>query len=154
MRQAPASQASYDQTPSADADPREIEAWALLKSARQLDDASRAPENPDELRNCLRQNQLLWTIFQSAVAGDDSPLPLKVRETVLNLSLIVDKHTFSCLADLDPEKVPALVEINRNVALGLMGQPGEGFEQPATAHNRQSNENEIPTTPVSLDVDC
>lgn len=151
MRQSPASRTSYDQTPSADADPREIEAWALLKSARQLDEASRDLENPDNLRDCLRQNQLLWTIFQSAVAGDDSPLPREVRETVLQLSLIVDKHTFSCLADLDPKKVPALVEINRNVALGLMGQPGDGSEKLTP---KQSNENEIPTTPVSLDVDC
>lgn len=124
---------AYDQqAPSEDSDPREIEAWALMKSARRLDEARRDPTNKDELRESLRFNQILWTIFQTAVTEPDCPLPREVRENVLKLSVLVDKRTFSCLGDLDVDKMDFLIDLNRNVALGLMEKP-ENPEAPGAA---------------------
>ena len=113
---------AYDRTPSDDSDPREIEAWALMKSARRLEEARRHPGDEDELRESLRLNQILWTIFQAGVAEPDCRLPRKVRENVLKLSVLVDKRTFSCLGDLDVDKMGVLIDLNRNLALGLMGK--------------------------------
>ncbi|PHS78761.1 MAG: hypothetical protein COB59_05470 [Rhodospirillaceae bacterium] len=113
----------YDQTPSHNADPREIESWALLKSALQLENACRNTENSNELRECLRQNQVLWTIFQASVAAEDCVLPADLRENILRLSVFVDGRTFSCLGDLEPKNVQALIDLNRNVAMGLKVNP-------------------------------
>lgn len=119
----------YDKTPSMDADPREIEAWALMKSARQLDNACRDLDNPDLLRDSLRQNQVLWTIFQASVTAEDCMLPPDLRENVLRLSVFIDGRTYTCLGDLDPKNVQALIDINRNVALGLQTNPNEAQDE-------------------------
>lgn len=125
----------YERPPSAASDPREIEAWALMRSARRLEEARRDPGDEDELRESLRFNHILWTIFQTAVAEPDCQLPREVRENVLKLSVLVDKRTFSCLGDLeDVDKLGFLIDLNRNLALGLMGR-GEppGAAAPTTA---------------------
>lgn len=139
----------YDKAPPPDADPREIEAWALLKAARRLDRARTDPENAQEIRDSLRQNQMLWTIFQTAVAAADCPLPRDVRESILNLSVFVDKRTYSCLSDLDPGKIPALVGINRNIAMGLMER---GADAPAATPKSQAPETtaEQPKKPATF----
>ncbi len=111
---------AYDRPPPADSDPREIEAWGLMRSARRLESARRNPGDENELRESLRFNQVLWTIFQTAVAEPECRLPQEVRENVLKLSLLVDRQTFSCLGDLDVDKLGLLIDLNRNLALGLM----------------------------------
>ncbi len=114
---------SYSQTPAA-SDPRAVEAWALMKSADRLENARREKDD-DELRESLRINQILWTIIQTSAAEQETELPPDVRDNILNLSLIVDRKTFDCLGDLDREKLPFLIDLNRNIAMGLMGMPGD-----------------------------
>ena len=123
----------YNQPPASD-NPREIEAWALMKSANRLDKARLDTEDDLGFRESLRINQLLWTIFQDSVARPDTELPDEVRDNILRLSLFVDKRTYQCLGDLDREKVQLLIDLNRNIALGLMGMPGDGV-QPAPAES-------------------
>lgn len=116
------SMSSYEQRPTGH-DPREVESWALMRSARLMEEACRA-ESVDDLREALRRNQILWTIFQTDVAAPDSPLPVEIRQNVLTLSRFVDQATFARLADLDFSQVAILVDINRNLATGLMAKPG------------------------------
>ena len=80
--------------PPASNDPREIESWALMKSAARLDHARLNEEDDDEFRESLRVNQLLWTIFQDSVARPDTELPPEVRDNILRLSIFVDKRTY------------------------------------------------------------
>lgn len=47
-------------------------------------------------------------------------LPEDVRQNMLTLCKFVDKHTVEALKDPSPEKVFALVEINRNIASGML----------------------------------
>ena len=114
---------AYDRRPSPD-DPRQVEAWGLLKAAERLDSARRDPNDDDELRESLRINQVLWTIIQSAVSAPDTELPPELRDNILTLSILVDEQTYACLGDLDREKVSFLVEVNRHLAMGLMENPG------------------------------
>lgn len=112
-------------------DPRAVEAWGLMQAAQRLDDARRDPGNEEVLRESLRKNQLLWTILQSAVGDRETPLSDEVRNNILSLSYMVDRKTFDCLGDLDGEKVDFLVDLNRNIAMGLMGHPEpEGARTP------------------------
>ena len=122
---------SYNPAPVSN-DPREIEAWALMKSADRLENARREIDD-HEVRESLRINQILWTIIQTAVAGTETELPPDVRDNILRLSIIVDNKTYDCLGDLDREKLPFLIDLNRNIALGLMGMPGEGATEPPVA---------------------
>jgi len=48
-------------------------------------------------------------------------LPWNVRQDILNLSLFVDKRIFEIMAFPAPEKLTALIKINRNLAAGLRG---------------------------------
>lgn len=114
---------AYDRRPSPD-DPRQVEAWGLMKAAERLDNARRDPNDDDELRESLRINQILWTIIQSGVSAPDNELPPEVRDNILKLSALVDQRTYACLGDLDREKVSFLVDVNRHLAMGLMGYPG------------------------------
>ena len=111
--------AAYEQIPSVD-DPRRVEAWGLMKAAAGLEDACNNPEDDDALREALRLNQVLWTIIQTAVLEEDCPLPQELRENIITLSIIVDRTTFSCLGDLDHDKVPFLINLNRQLAMGLL----------------------------------
>jgi len=135
----------YNQPPASD-NPREIEAWALMKSANRLDKARRDSDDDVGFRESLRINQLLWTIFQDSVARPDTELPAEVRDNILRLSVFVDKRTYQCLGDLDRQKSQMLIDLNRNIALGLMGMPGDGAEPaktepaPAVSHGEISKD--------------
>lgn len=109
---------SYDATPH-EGGPREIEAWALLKSANALADAKQDPSNTEGLRVALRTNLVLWTIFQAAVMEKDSPLPEDVRKNIYTLAAHVDRFTFQRFADMKVDELDFLIDMNRNIASGL-----------------------------------
>lgn len=99
--------------------PRATEAWALTESGRRL--ALAAREGRDAMRDALRLNWRLWTIFQAdlTAALEGQPEVGDVTLNMLTLCQFVDKHTVSALADPTPEKIQVLVDINRNIAAGL-----------------------------------
>lgn len=101
---------------------RELEATALFKSARQLEAVQRSWDAPDRgarLDDALQYNIRLWTFFQSELAETDHPMPLELRRSLLELSKFVDKRTFEVMAFPDPAKLQVLININRQIAMGL-----------------------------------
>ena len=104
---------------------RDLEAHVLTQTALKIAEGLRKWQeggaSMEDLIEALRNNQRLWTIFQSELANADNPLPLKIKEDLLNLSLFVDKRTFEMLANLEPAKVKILIDINMNIAAGLRG---------------------------------
>jgi len=104
---------------------REIEASALARSASILAECRdnwEAPDREEMLRAALRRNQMLWSIFQAELSDPDNPLPKELKESILNLSLFVDKRTIDIMAFPSPEKLDAIIDINLNLAAGLRGQ--------------------------------
>lgn len=56
----------------------------------------------------------------------DNPLPQKLREDILNLSLFIDKRLFEVLAFPNaPERLTIVIDINFNIAAGLRTKPPE-----------------------------
>lgn len=98
--------------------PARTEAWALLEAARELHQARTAPI--DVLRGALRRNWRLWTIFQANLVDPECQVPTEVRANLLGLSNFIDRHTAELLARPDPVKVDVLVNINRQIAEGLL----------------------------------
>ena len=99
---------------------RDTEAQALLEAARRLDAAAGNEQDHDGYRTALRLNWRLWTIIQADVAADGSPLPDDIRQNILSLSVFIDKHTVGALAEPHGRKLRVLIDINRNIAAGLM----------------------------------
>ena len=101
--------------------PRQTEARALLEAARMMD-AAIATDDMDEYRAALRLNWRLWTIIQADVTAPECELPTEIRENIISLSVFIDKHTVGALAERSGAKLRVLIDINRNIASGLMGQ--------------------------------
>ena len=114
----------YMSRPSGD-DPRSTEAWALGEASRRLALAAKMSDGGEALREALRLNARLWSIFQAALSEPDCPLPKDVRDNVLALSVMIDRHTMARLGDLDGSKVGPILDINRAIAEGLSARPAQ-----------------------------
>ena len=108
---------------SAAANPREIEAQALLKAARQLQDVQTNWDGPDmRMQKALMFNRQLWTIFLSAAESNDNPQSMEIRQNIANLAAFVMKQTIEMQLTPDPAKLKSLIDINCNIAAGLAGR--------------------------------
>lgn len=117
---------AYDTAAKTTTSSRQLEASILFKAARQLQACKNdwdAPDTATRLPEALRYNQRLWTVFQTALTRPDHPLDAQMRLNLLTISAFVDRRTFELLARPDPEKVQALIDINRNLATGLSTSP-------------------------------
>lgn len=101
---------------------RELEAAALFKAARMMEGCQQeweAADRPSRLQTALRANSKLWSLIQAELGRPDHALGHQLRLNLLQLSRFIDMRTLEVLADPGPEKLQALIDINRNVAAGL-----------------------------------
>ncbi len=102
---------------------RELEANLLLKAAARLqavrDDWD---EKQAELDHALLYNRKLWSIFLVSVTREDNPLPALIRQNVANLGMFVMNQTVALAAEPKREKLGTLININRELAAGLLGR--------------------------------
>ena len=119
----------YEQQSKEFLSPRELEASVLTKAGlklRQCQESWNTAEKNTLLDEAVRYNQKVWSFFQSELSMPDNPLPKKLREDILNLSLFVDKRLFEVLAfPNDPDKLNIVIDINFNIAAGLRAKPPE-----------------------------
>jgi flagellar biosynthesis activator protein FlaF len=114
---------AYARTSQTTASPREIEAQALLKAARQLQEVQANWTGPDKnMHDALLFNRRLWSIFMSAADSDTNQQPLEVRQNIANIGVFVMKQTVDMQINPDPAKLKPLIDINCNLAAGLSGR--------------------------------
>ena len=114
---------AYARTSQTTSSPREIEAQALLKAARQLQDVQTNWKGPGrDMENALLFNRRLWSIFMSAASADENPQPLEVRQNIANIGVFVMKQTVEMQIDPDPAKLKPLIDIHCNLSAGLSGR--------------------------------
>lgn len=102
---------------------RELEASILTQAALKLkhcQDNWDADDRDQKLMAALEYNQQVWSILQSELIKADNPLPDHIRRNLLNLSAFVDKRIFETMAFPSPEKLTIVIDINRNIAAGLL----------------------------------
>ncbi len=117
---------AYSRVHKIGGNPRATEARAFMEAARRLSEAQKiVDDEPETYRAALRLNWRLWTIIQTDVSGPDNPLPADLKANVISLSIFVDKHTLSALGEPAASKLDVLININRNLAAGLMTNPDE-----------------------------
>ncbi len=102
---------------------RETEAQAFMKAAELMENAKRAPEDDEKFNEALRFNHLLWTIIQADLTEPANELPNQLKANIMSLSLFVDKQVSTALAEGNRAILDGLIEINRNLAVGLRSGP-------------------------------
>ena len=108
--------------------PRELEASLLLQAAARLqsvrdtwgDDFSGAVKA--RLDEALLYNRKLWSVFLSEMTDANNPMPRELRQNVANIGLFVLNHTVSVMSNPRPEQLGSLININREIAAGLLGR--------------------------------
>ena len=106
--------------------PHYTEAWALIEAARRMADVIK-DGIPDDIkkrnvvRDAIRLNWRLWTIFQAELTTTENPqISDEIRQNMLTLCKFVDQHTVTTLGTPTPEAIITLIDINRNIASGLL----------------------------------
>ena len=115
---------TYARTAQTTRSGKDLEAFVLKKAALRLqmvrDDFER---NRSQLDDALSNNRKLWVYLVSAVTEASSPLPLEIRNNIVNLGLFIFNRTIELTTDPRPEALDVLISINRNIAEGLEGSP-------------------------------
>ncbi len=107
---------------------RELEAAVLTKAAQKLTVCQNnweASDREENMKEALRYNQQVWTVFQTELSNPENPLPKKLKEDLLSLSAFIDKRIFEIMSFPAPEKLTAIININLNIAAGLSGSPAQ-----------------------------
>src|SRR3954470_11231871 len=114
---------AYARTSHTTSSPREIEAQALLKAARQLQEVQTNWTGPGkDMENALLFNRRLWSIFMSAAQAEENQQPIEVRQNIANIGVFVMNQTVDMQMNPDPAKLKSLIDINCNLAAGLSGK--------------------------------
>jgi flagellar protein FlaF len=115
--------AAYQQTTQKTATPRELEATLLLKAAARLQAVKDdwGDTKPLSLDEALSYNRRLWTVLATSVTSNDNPMPAEIKQNLGSLGAFILKHTLDVMTHPSPERLTTLIQINRNIALGLRG---------------------------------
>lgn len=114
---------AYETVNKATMSGREIEAAVLNRAALKLKECQNnwnADDRDERLEAALHFNQQIWTIFQGELVKADNPLPKQIRQNLLALGAYIDKRIFEIMAFPSPEKLDIVIDINRNIAAGLI----------------------------------
>jgi flagellar protein FlaF len=107
--------------------PRELEATLLLQAAARLQAGQETwGDMPGgvkaKLDDALLYNRKLWSVFVSDMADANHPMPRELRQNFVNIGLFVMNHTVSVMSNPRPERLGSLININREIAAGLLGR--------------------------------
>ena len=121
---------TYEHRRAKGGNPRETEGRALLESARRMAEAQNKPEDKLGLSKVARLNWRLWTILQAELCAPECALPADIRTNMLNLSNFIDKSMVGILANPQADKLDILININRQIASGLLAAVEKAEEGP------------------------
>ena len=82
-------------------------------------------------------------------------MPTEIRESMLSLCNFVDRHTVDTINAPTPEKIATLIEINRNIANGLLTSLQTALDSAEASENSEASaESSAPTeAQMSIDTD-
>jgi flagellar biosynthesis activator protein FlaF len=102
---------------------RETESAVLIRAAhglKECQDNWNAADCHAKLDTAVKFNQLIWNIFQGELDKASNPMSPELRGNMLRLADFVNKRLLEIEADPDPEKLTVVININNNIAAGLM----------------------------------
>jgi len=120
---------SYGAQAKKHAGKRDVEAQVLLKAARKMQELQNGwdQKTPASIEETIRFNRQIWVMFYdnaiNSQTGQKPPEPQSLKANIVNLAGFVFKRSMDILADPEREKLNILININREVAAGLMTKP-------------------------------
>lgn len=145
------------------------EAWALIESARRIGSVVQYGDFTDandrrKMRDAIRLNLRIWTIIQAEQTAGDNQLPEPIRQNILTLCKFIDKHSVDAMVEPTPEKAVVLININRNIAAGLLGSTEDEMDnleapessasgdEPSTDTDASDAPNDPSAEPVKINI--
>jgi flagellar protein FlaF len=135
----------YGQKAREGVDQRELEAQLLLKAANEIQTLQNKWDEAttEDIENILSYNRKLWMVFFDTAAENPDPnedRPLDLRNNIVNLCNFIFKRSIDIMADPKKEKLNVLIDINREIAAGLMTKPAnpDGSTPPQTPPQQSS----------------
>ena len=113
---------AYARAAQSTSSPREIEAQALMKAARKLQDAANLGASLETIDEALMFNRKLWSIFVSDALRDENPQSIEIRQNIANIGIFVMTQSAALQLKPEPARLKSLIDINRNIAAGLSGR--------------------------------
>ena len=112
---------------AASTDPRALEGQVLLKAAARLEKLGERLKSGEkvpleDISEAVDYNRKLWTVFASDTINPGHPLPQEIKNNIATLAIFMFKRSMEVLIDTKPEKLQAMIDINRNIAAGLLKQ--------------------------------
>lgn len=112
---------AYANTAQKTANPRELEAQLLIRAANRLQSIiDGRVSDSEEMREALRYNRKLWTLLSTSATAADNPLPPAIKQNIGNIAMFVLPHCVELENTPVPQRMVSLVNINRELAAGLM----------------------------------
>lgn len=112
---------AYANTAQKTANPRELEAQLLIRAANRLQSIVEGRTvDSEEMREALRYNRKLWTVLSTSATAADNPLPPAIKQNIGNIAMFVLPHCVELENTPVPQRMVSLVNINRELAAGLM----------------------------------
>jgi len=129
---------AYDSSTKTSETGNETDAAVLEKAALMLEFVKKDPQSED-FTNALKYNQLIWTTIQTEM-NDEHPLPDQIKANLISLAIFIDKQTYKSFAERKPELLDVMININRNIAIGLrQGGGNKSSDTPATSNTPSAN---------------
>ncbi len=107
-------------------DQRELEGRVLLKAARLIQDLRENWDgaNSEVIEETLKYNRQIWMMFyDTALENPEGDRPGDLRSNIINLANFIFKREVDIMSDPKKEKLDVLININREIAAGLMSKP-------------------------------
>jgi len=96
-----------------------MKAAARLQLIKDEWDESTLAEKDD----ALVYNRKLWTVLVTSATSEENQLPQEVKNNIASLAVFIFKQTFDVISTENPDKLNAIISINRAIAEGLRAQP-------------------------------
>lgn len=85
-----------------------------------IDDGVR---DPASWQSALHYNRQLWVVFATSATTAENPLPEEIKQNIANLSVFIFRQGVKAEAERTPTSLQPIIDINREIAAGLRGQP-------------------------------
>ena len=99
-----------------------------MKSAKMLKDIQDAwdEKQSGDLETVLKYNRQIWMMFyDTAIESKDDERPNDLRSNIVNLANFIFKRELDILGEPSKNKLDVLININKEIAGGLMTKPKE-----------------------------
>ncbi len=99
------------------------EAYYLAKCGLDLSEAYKS-RNDNQMIEALDNNQKLWVMIKTLMKSNNSRLPQETKDNLIKLADYVAQNTIKLgqnLANVDNKMLDSFININRQIAEGLLG---------------------------------